>query len=87
MRILMHLLHRDVCPTLRFGPVGRAESGTMTAPHRATQRRPRGRLRDLRDHRRPTRRAFGIFPQAFSHLAMIEAAGRIILAERLEEIT
>jgi hypothetical protein len=24
-------------------------------------------------------------PQAFSHLAMLEAAGRIILAERLEE--
>ena len=29
----------------------------------------------------------GNFPQAFSHLALIEAAGRIILAERLEEIT
>ena len=28
----------------------------------------------------------GNFPQAFSHLAMIEAAGRIILAERLEEL-
>src|SRR5205814_642198 len=27
----------------------------------------------------------GNFPQAFSHLALIEAAGRIILAERLEE--
>jgi alpha,alpha-trehalase len=29
----------------------------------------------------------GNFPQAFSHLALIEAAGRIILAERLEEIS
>ncbi|HXB15626.1 MAG TPA: glycoside hydrolase family 15 protein [Solirubrobacteraceae bacterium] len=28
----------------------------------------------------------GNFPQAFSHLALIEAAGRIILAERLAEI-
>jgi GH15 family glucan-1,4-alpha-glucosidase len=27
------------------------------------------------------------FPQAFSHLALIEAAGRIIVGERLEEIT
>ena len=27
----------------------------------------------------------GNFPQAFSHLALIEAAGRIILAERLPE--
>ena len=29
----------------------------------------------------------GNFPQAFSHLALIEAAARIIVAERLEEIT
>jgi alpha,alpha-trehalase len=29
----------------------------------------------------------GNFPQAFSHLALIEAAARIILAERLEEFT
>ena len=29
----------------------------------------------------------GNFPQAFSHLALIEAAGRIILAERLVELT
>jgi GH15 family glucan-1,4-alpha-glucosidase len=28
----------------------------------------------------------GNFPQAFSHLALIEAAGRIIIAERMEEI-
>jgi GH15 family glucan-1,4-alpha-glucosidase len=28
----------------------------------------------------------GNFPQAFSHLALIEAAGRIILAERTEEL-
>jgi hypothetical protein len=30
---------------------------------------------------------FAVFPQAFSHLALIEAAGRIILGERLAEIT
>jgi GH15 family glucan-1,4-alpha-glucosidase len=29
----------------------------------------------------------GNFPQAFSHLALIEAAGRIIVSERLEELT
>jgi GH15 family glucan-1,4-alpha-glucosidase len=29
----------------------------------------------------------GNFPQAFSHLALIEAAARIIVAERLEEIS
>ena len=31
-------------------------------------------------------RHLGNFPQAFSHLALLEAAGRIILAERLEEV-
>ncbi len=34
-----------------------------------------------------TGRHLGNFPQAFSHLAMVEAAARIIVAERLEEWT
>ena len=34
-----------------------------------------------------TSRHLGNFPQAFSHLALIEAAARIILAERLDEYT
>jgi len=33
-----------------------------------------------------TGRHLGNFPQAFSHLALVEAAGRIILAERMEEL-
>jgi len=34
-----------------------------------------------------TGRHLGNFPQAFSHLALVEAAGRIILAERIEELS
>jgi GH15 family glucan-1,4-alpha-glucosidase len=32
-----------------------------------------------------TARHLGNFPQAFSHLALIQAAARIVVAERLEE--
>ena len=34
-----------------------------------------------------TARHLGNFPQAFSHLALIEAAGRIVLAEMMEELS
>jgi GH15 family glucan-1,4-alpha-glucosidase len=32
-------------------------------------------------------RHLGNFPQAFSHLALIQAAGRIIVHERLDELS
>ena len=34
-----------------------------------------------------TGRHLGNFPQAFSHLALVEAAGRIVVAERLAELS
>jgi alpha,alpha-trehalase len=34
----------------------------------------------------PTARHLGNFPQAFSHLALLEAAGRLIIAERIVEL-
>jgi GH15 family glucan-1,4-alpha-glucosidase len=33
-----------------------------------------------------TARHLGNFPQAFSHLALVEAASRLILADRLQEV-
>ena len=40
-----------------------------------------------RSSRPSTARHLGNFPQAFSHLALIEAAGRIVIAEMMEELS
>ncbi len=48
------------------------------------QASPLGRFAEELDA--DTGRHFGNFPQAFSHLALIEAAGGIIVRERIEEV-
>ena len=72
-----------VLARLRAGDRRRAAAGPRPdgapAAHRLAARSLRGRVR------RDTGRHLGNFPQAFSHLALIEAAARIIIAERLEE--
>jgi hypothetical protein len=57
-------------PEFRFG----ALSGTVSA-----------RLSNLCSHR-PAMRYRSLFPQAFSHLAAVEAAATIVLDDRREEI-
>ena len=41
---------------------------------------------DAEEYDVETGRHLGNFPQAFSHLALVEAAGRIIVAERIQEV-
>jgi GH15 family glucan-1,4-alpha-glucosidase len=44
-------------------------------------------LLDAEEYDAESGRHMGNFPQAFSHLAAVEAAARIVLAERIAEIT
>ena len=66
--------------------VGEMQQGHGHAGTAAEGRLPAGAVRrGVRG--RSSARHLGNFPQAFSHLALIEAAGRIILAERIEEMS
>ena len=65
--------------------VGRARAGHRPAGTPAADRLPLGLYAEEFEVDRS--RHLGNFPQAFSHLALIEAAARIILADRLEEIS